>query len=365
MEIDQSRKIRILYTVPLKLVNNKAQFDVLPAFTIGTSDNPTQIPVEIIQSGDAFDNCIIQYGTVKKNVQFNSSYAVPYTSFTQSTYDYTARIYRYSGIILSPVMKSDSYWVHSVIDTGYARGNYYAIIATQPDTLNTLLEENASQVKSITMESRVTIGGKSYLSDVAKNSSFCTYIKTEADWDSTFTWICYDNSTGDNLLEYTQKFGASIDTAYCSTLPLLWGAKYSLKEKKTPLGALYGFVDGQMSLLALEKDTLPQSLYEDYQDEGVPQLNTEEIVINPSKRPQTPSESVLFEFSTAAQKALTAMPDFTITLAKNVLRLQFTNNFSGVFNALFVDARGRVVQKFSTIKTEGSFAELKFRDGLL
>jgi len=58
------------------------------------------------------------------------------------------------------------------------------------------------------------------------------------------------------MLSYSQKCEPKTDSLAQSLLPLIWGAKYSLVEGTGNLGALFGFVDQNMSLLALEKDTL-------------------------------------------------------------------------------------------------------------
>lgn len=68
--INESRKIRIMYTAPLQMTNEDPRFFISPAFTLGTQSTPSQIPVEITRSDCLFEKCILQHGTVRKTVQF-------------------------------------------------------------------------------------------------------------------------------------------------------------------------------------------------------------------------------------------------------------------------------------------------------
>jgi hypothetical protein len=364
VDINQSRKIRILYTVPLQIENGQPKFQINSAFTNDISESPSQIPFEVLQSDSSVSSCILQHGSIKKSVVYNATYTIPITDFRGQYYDFSTYTYKYKAVILSPVLKEKSFWIMSKIDTGATKGNYYSIIATQPDTLNKMIENKAYQGKSLNYEAMVIIGKKSFLSKVEKNSTICTFIKTDAIWDSIITWNCYDNSSGMLLFTFAQKFGKTIDTTCCPTLPLLWASRYSLKEKKTPLGGLYGFVDSKMSLLALEDDTLPKALYPIYQNQGIPLLAANEIVINPSKRPTAPPESIIFEIGTAVKNGKAALVQFNMTVVNNLLKIQFEKALSGVFSAVLVDARGRVVQKFDNIQMNNLSAELKLKQGL-
>jgi hypothetical protein len=364
VDINQSRKIRILYTVPLQIENGQPKFQINTAFTNDISEFPTQIPFEVLQSDSSVSNCILQHGSVRKSVVYNATYNIPITDFRGQYYDYSIGSYKYNAVTLSPVLKEKNFWVQSKIDTGVTKGNYYSIIATQPDTLNKMIENKAYQGKSLNYEAKITIGNKAHLSSVQKNSTVCMFIKTDAVWDSIVTWNCYDNSSGLLVFTIGQKFGKSADTACSPTLPLLWASRYSLKEKKTPLGGLYGFVDSKMSLLALEDDTLPKALYPIYQNQGIPLLTANEIVINPSKRPTAPQESVIFEIGTAVKNGKAALTQFNMTIVNNMLKIQFEKAFSGIFSAMLVDARGRVVQKFDNIQMKNLSAELKLKQGL-
>ncbi|NLD94401.1 MAG: hypothetical protein GX639_17230 [Fibrobacter sp.] len=364
VDINQSRKIRILYTVPLQIENGQPKFQINTAFTNNISEFPSQIPFEVFQSDSSVSNCILQHGSVRKSVVYNATYNIPITDFRGQYYDHSTNTYRLNGVILSPVLKEKSFWIQSKIDTGVTKGNYYSIIATQPDTLNKMIEEKAYQGKSLNFEAKITIGDKSYISSTQKNSTICTFIKTDAVWDSIITWNCYENASGLRLFTYDQKFGQTVDSACCPTLPLLWASRYSLKEKKTPLGGLYGFVDSKMSLLALEDDTLSKALYPTYQNQGIPLLNANEIVINPSKRPTAPQESIIFEIGTAVKNKHAILPQFNMTIVNNMLKIQFEKTFSGVFSVVLVDARGRTVQKFDNIQMKNLSAELKLKQGL-
>ena len=130
------------------------------------------------------------------------------------------------------------------------------------------------------------------------------------------------------------------------------------------LGALYGFIDSKMSLLALESDTLSKTIALQYQDQGVPELTAQEIIIKPSKKPAAPKENAIFESVTGVLKQVICKLDFQAIIANGMLHIQFTNKFNGVFKLLIVDASGRVVQKYTSSYLSGTKVSFLIPRGL-
>lgn len=361
VEISGTRKIRILYSVPLQMTGDGPQFRICTAFTLGAAEIPSQIPLEILKSTQTFDKCIIQHGSIKKTVQFGASYSIPVGDLNNYNYYYSSS-FSPNPIVISPIVNSWNIGFTSRLDSGDICGYYSAIFASLPDTIFSFLEEENLTDANVNIEAKVMTGTKTYLSDMPGKKYFSAYVKSTTPWDSVITWTCYNNSTGAVIFAYKQKISCISDSN--SLVPLIWAAKYSLKEGTNALGALYGFVDTKMSLLALESDTLNRTIALQYKDAGVPALTTQEILIKPSKRPAAPKENAIFEFETGVLKQVISKLDFQTIIANGMLQIQFTNQFNGAFSLLIVDASGRVFQKFTSTCTSGAKVSFKIPKGL-
>ncbi len=366
VEINNSRKIRILYTVPLQMSTEGPQFNITTAFTSGTNQAPTHIPVEIFNSSVKSDNFIIQHGTIKKTVQFGATYSIPLIDFQEYTQDYynSYRAGNSKPIIIRPIVNSWNIAYQKQIDSSDLGGCYAAIFTSLPDTIQSFIDEEKLNVNNINIEAKILAGNNIYLSEMPNKRYFGAYIKSITPWDSTIIWTCYNNSTGKKIVEFKQNIICSSDSVENSMVPFIWSAKYSLKECSGALGALFGFVDSKMSLLALEKDTLAKSVAFQYLDSGVPVLNQDEIVIKPSKKPIPPKESAIFEYETGVINQMTISKYFQIAFANNVIQLQFTNQFDGIFKGIIVDASGRVVYKFTNFNKNSSSFSFQLPRGL-
>ncbi len=358
VELNNSRKIRILYTVPLQMSADGPQFKITNAFfAYNLSQTPNQIPVEIKSSTTG--SCIIQHGMTKKTIQFGAVYSIPASDFRE----YTTNGYLTGNskpIFITPIVKTWNTAYCYSIDSGDVKGHYAAVFASIPDTITAFIKEKDLEINSLTVEAKITAGSKFFLSDMPDKKFCMAFVKSSTPWDSTITWTCYDNATGLSVISSQQKL-TCISDSVSSMIPFIWGAKYSLREGKGPLGALFGFVDSKMSLLALEEDTLPGNIALQYKEDGVPPLDPKEIIIKQSNKPIAPNENVIFE---SVIRQVIRTNSFHITFASGMLKVQFTNKFSGAFKLLIVDANGRVIQKIAGVNKSGSVFSYKIPKNL-
>jgi len=252
-----------------------------------------------------------------------------------------------------------NFWYTTHIDTGNLTGYYSAIYVSRPDTISKIITEQVLTESLLTLESAISANGKTYLSDLPGSNYFTTYIKSSTPWDSIITWTGYDKETGAIKLSYVQKFLPQNDSIDLQRLPLLWAAKYSVSNSSGTLGAYYGFVDTKMSLLALEADTLPQSIATLYTDSGVPVLATNEIIYDTTQIAILPEENIIIENPTSITTPFTSEQAFRFEFAKGMLSLTFEKSFTGEFKVILVDARGRIVKSFDNNKLSGLSAHFK------
>ena len=69
--IGNSKKIRILYTVPLTADSAGPQFGIKTAFTYGCAQTPATIPIEFDKATNVPFTFVLTYGTMKKTLQLD------------------------------------------------------------------------------------------------------------------------------------------------------------------------------------------------------------------------------------------------------------------------------------------------------
>ena len=356
--INNSRKLRVLYTAPLQLNNGRLQFEFQPAFTLGAQQVPTQIPVEFVKSGSNSKEYILQHGTTKKSLQFGSIYLIPFQDFHKGNayYYYSAQP---DPLIITPdttcsMNKAYEYKLEST----KASGCYTAIFATVPDELKKLILE--TQLSNYTLETKIITSDNSYITDIPVNSSFHIYIKSKTHWNSLIHWNVY-NENGNSVIHYVQHFDPYTDPVEISILPLLWGARYTLVEGLGNLGGIFGFVDYKMSLLALEKDTLPVALAQKYANEGVPPLLAEEIFADTANL-DVPPENIVIDITNPT--GFTSMPkdvlDHILITIKpgNLVIIQFDNLNLKHLNIEIYDVRGKLIKRYNNVRVINRKAQL-------
>jgi hypothetical protein len=247
----------------------------------------------------------------------------------------------------------------ATVGSGKSAGNYTAVFATPPDTIMAALSE-LPVGEPASIEAKIVVGENAYLTDFNQNGFLGVYMKSTALWDSTVVWNVY-NSKGKLAFQCRKAYKPKSDSLVNAMLPLVWGAKYTLAEGNDNLGALFGFVDRRMSLLALEKDSLGMALAAQYAKSGVPPLLPEEIMLKTSQLPSTPDEDVMFEIGTgikAAYKNLSA--SFTVLFKANrMINLRFNGLITGRIKVALFDMAGRTVETWNDIQIAGGTSELR------
>lgn len=341
--INNTRRIRIRYSVPLQSRRDIPEFQINSAFINGFHSGPSQIPVEFRSGHSAFESYILHYDGHRKTVQTGAVYQLPKNSF----YD----------LSLYPDVDKLTKAFTCFIADGEKAGNYSAVFTSVPDTVNKAIEKEIISDCS-TMEIKVNSGNRKYITDLYGLGSFGIYLKSESVWDSTVTWTSYDE---DGRIEFSYEQKIEPDTSNREMLPLIWAAKYSLSQDQKGLGALYGFVDHQMTLLALESDSMSRDDMAHYEEEGVPLLNPEEIVIDPDDKPSAPREYVFFEqnYTTPILNPIQQRLAFSVVLLTDGrVLLRFKNSVQGLVTAVLYDAKGRMVHKWKGVSADGNALKL-------
>jgi hypothetical protein len=362
--INNSRKIRILYSVPLLATNLGPRFAIKTAFTYGCSEFPNTIPVEFIKPVYTPFQFIFEHGTIKKTLEAGATYLIPYADFISYSTDWWGNPAESGSALLHLTPDSTSFnRAYSYkVDSTNAKGYYSVIFSKFPDTLAAMIKELS--LTDYTIEAKVVAGDKTYLSDIPYIGCFGVYIKSTSAWDCNVYWNVYTKD-GAIATKFTQRITSDTASIFCKYLPLFWGAKYTLSEKTGNFGALFGFVDGTMSLLALERDSLKSTEALAWQAAGVPPLLPNEIIIKADDMPVLPVENVIFEYS----PVVTALPDatkaFSITmLGNNRVAIEFGKKPEGRVSIALVNLSGRLVYQLDNVAVSGHSVTLSLPAGL-
>lgn len=346
--IDGKRKIRIKYVVPITVVNAAPQFLISTIFTSDASPQLKQIPLTIETDSGTGNKCILKTRSVSKNIIYNSVYLLSPSEITDSPMWNNENI-SYLSIIQDKSIKNA--WNMHISD-GPAAGYYSAVIMSIPDSVKAMVDEQLDP-SGVQLEMGITIGKTIYLTDIKSSGLQALYCKSDSEWDGTVYWNGY-NSNGDVEFNCKQKIASEKNGAVIGMLPLLWGLKYSQYEKKDALGALYGYVDSKMSLLALESDTLGRDLTTVYNEKGVPELLPEEIIVDSKKLPATPKESIIFENSSSGVLAHSYGVEniFDVACNGSELKIVLNNKLDNV-RVNLLDLSGRVIQQWTSNQLSG------------
>jgi hypothetical protein len=350
--INSSRKIRILYSVPLLATNLGPRYTVKTAFTYGCSETPNTVPVEIVKSDNVPFQFIFGHGSIKTTLQPGATYLIPYADFIDYQTDYWGySVAAGTSVSITPDSSSGNRSYSFTLDSTNARGNYSAIFSGLPDTLIAMIGELS--LTDYTLEARVVVGDKAFISDVPYIGCFGIYIRSEKAWDKNLYWTVF-TSDGKAAVTCTHHIIPDTSSSSCNFLPLLWGAKYSLAEKAGNFGAVFGFVDSKMSLLALERDSLAAAEALKWQTSGVPPLYANEIICSPANMPVLPDDNAIFEYSGVVRGIKDLSKIFSVSLlGNNRIAIEFKKKPDGKITVLLVDLRGRCVYKNEGMEVPG------------
>ena len=360
--INNSRKIRILYSIPLSATNLGPHYEIKTAFTSGCQQTPATIPVEFDKADNTSYRFIFNHGGTQTTLVMGATYLIPYGDFLTTTMVSTGYGYYpvtgQSVLFLTPDSTSRKQAFSYRLNSSNAKGYYTAIFSPFPDTLSAMINE--LNLTNYTLEASVNAGGKAFISDVPYKGCFGVYMKSDSAGDCNVVWNVYKQD-GTSAFTYTDKIAADTDTSYGKYLPLFWGAKYNLAEKTGNFGALFGYVDNTMSLLALEKDSLKSLDAAQWQVAGVPPLLPNEIFISPADTPLVPINNAIFEYTSVKAAIKDAVAVFTVRLlGNNRVEINFGKKPEGFLTITLTDLRGRVVYKLDSAPVAEKSLTLSF-----
>lgn len=352
VKINNSRKIRILYSVPLQFANENPDFSITPAFITGGSIVPNVLSLEVFKSNITGQSCLIQYGSIRKQIEFGGIYQIPIPQ------NYWERPNFVVKLIPNSLTIANSYT--SYIGEGEKAGWYSVIYASIPSQIQETLN-NLENIENYSLEVKMNVGEKVYLKDVERTKWFGVYVKSPLPWDSTLNWTVY-NSQGVFVAKYKQRISPIINEYTNKYVPLLWASHYTFVEQKGDLGALFGFIDSKMSLLALEQDTLPKSQQEMYRNSGVPTLTANEIIFTKSAISSLPDDNVMF-IMTSAKDRLDAYIQNSLQISFNrqlsVIEIKLKGNLGQLGRVKVYDIKGRELENVEIVKAGNSVFHLK------
>lgn len=353
VKINQSRKVRILYTIPIQSQRGVLEHAVQTAFTLGCRFVPTHIPVTFENADTTSKVFILQHGMSKKSVLFGGKYLIPFNDFS---YNYNYRNPRAAPLKIFPE-RTDTCRAYSYsLETSKGKGVYTAVFSSTPDTLKKLVLD--PNLTDYSVEAIIKTSDNVYLMNVPLKSVISMYIKSKTPWDGTIVWNIY-NKEGVTTASYIQSIAQNSDPAKNAILPLIWATKYSLVEGNGDLGGIFGFVDNKMSLLALERDSLPIAEAQKWYNKGVPPLLPCEIFADTLKM-DMPNEKIIINIDNMDNTAIdllykTALDRIAITVnADNILLLQFGDLIKKNISITVYDMRGKQIVKFNQLKVRGN-----------
>ncbi len=323
-------------------------------------------------SGDSGE-CVLVHGSEKSPLLFSTNYQIPFDDLSAADYwDYSnypyQHIVRDGFLSIIPDASFSNCAYTSSIGAGAAAGSYSAIICTAPDTIQKIM----AQLEQTTwaLEAQIVSGSESYVVDHITTGTLGIYLKSAKPWDKEVHWIAYDTSSGKIVTSYAQIMPTDSDTTVTSNLPLVWAAKYSISQNNTALGALYGFVDSRMSLLALATDTVSKVIAAAYEDSGVPALAANEIIIDSANLPMAPKNYIIIDADlsgnnatrTAADETRIDMKDISVRLTSSGMLELTLGNFDGSNVSIkMYDLRGRVIQSWDAVRVCKGLATLSLQ----
>jgi len=371
--MDGSRRLRILYSVPVGIAGNRPVFTVLPVFTTGAAQTPSQIPVEIVQGETATGGYAMQIGQTMRTVRFGATYQISTASLFSAggpVYDEFGYFNGWTESYCNPIRliaQSDSVNAAYIAcrEEGRTEGNFAFVMASMPEAVGEAISELTPLEHNLTVEVTVAVGTKVHITDLSNERTVGVYLKSSQPWDSTVVWTVYGRD-GSEKASVAQRFNPASGALCDSMLPMIWGARYSLVEETGNTGALFGFVDRQMSLLALESDTLSKSIASRYADAGVPALDAGDIVLKLSRFPTAPGENIMFDYGSAVvAQADALLAGLEVTVKDNgTISIRFGRRGHTAISVTLLTAAGRLVHAWQGRSVTGTGTELRLPAGL-
>jgi hypothetical protein len=281
VEIGKSRKIRIRYLIPATN-GSVLSFPLKTVFGTGASQRPDQASLIFLNGAQAqayqlsIDNTVVQ-------LRFGNEYSI--------SHSYINRIIVRHAIANRYGNRMNIIW------TGPRNGYYLFLYTDVPEVLKRFLT-STRETDGYVLEATLENGSLPFVFEVPFNEkagdfeNILLYARLKERWDGSIRWRIY-NKSGGVVTDYTnwQEVNA---VPRSELLPVLWAACNTLHMEEHHLGAVFGFVDTKMSLLALESDSLGFNEQMDWELSGVPLLKEDEIILGGTPLPRLPEGDVMF-----------------------------------------------------------------------
>ncbi|MBF0432239.1 MAG: hypothetical protein HQK83_13220 [Fibrobacteria bacterium] len=265
VQLGNSRKIRLRYHVPCVNGENGIETRLKPVF--GTNLKETADNIMLILVGDDSSR---KYRLKANNMRFDVD--LPFVVLGSPKEE----------IIISERVPIHTLAAYTTFTSGQFRGNYINLYAKIPDTfINNGLRNSIGgnvlvQLSSKTRNYSVEIN---CFSDLKGCDALEFHGKSESEWKKNITWKIFDTVTGNLLSEVHQEI-EEIKRPLDTAITVVWASSGSplSDTEENYLGARYGFIDGSVSLLALEEDSLGFDAQRRWERSGVPRLTPVEII---------------------------------------------------------------------------------------
>ncbi len=335
VEMGKSRKIRILYTVPLNVETEGLVLKLQPVFEQNAGAiEEKEIQVQLSEHLDF--PVILKQGGSSRTVR-NGIYKISKRQF-QYSYANGLRLPEPILFSLSSLYKNRAYGIQL---TSKDKMGYYTLVhACMPDSFKHMLEEESN--KNISYDAHIKAGDSRFVSDVLEGDVIKILMKSEKPWDNKIYWNAYEEN-GAVITEHIQTIKTDEDIEKSEMVPLLWGAEYSVDGNRQGLGAIYGFVDRNMSLLALEDDVMLEALAQNLKANEVPPLTEDLIIIDPDRVPQTPLNHASIDIATAVALQDALAVQSIVVLKGNIIQMQLSNEAHAEVLIQLFDLQGRLV----------------------
>jgi len=357
--INQSRKIRVLYSVPINALDGRFGYSFQTAFTAnGNDQHPTDVEVEVVRGNCDSASYFIETESLRREIVFGGTYLLPYSELVlYSNYPKVIRIIPQDGSL----RKGGSVRVKS----GAGKGYYSILVTGVPDEVTAGVSEMAD--RDVSIEAVIPCGTKQYITEVALQSKVSLILKTEEPWAGSVTWNVY-NRDGGREISHLEKYTLTPSRSDSVNIPLLWASKYSLEGQYGNLGGVYGFVDRKMSLLALERDSLTSKEAEKWRADGVPLLTADEIIPDTANMDAVPVNSVIIESvnpTALLDKTAVTAADLRVSVRDGrVLHVSFAGMTREQVSVAVYTVTGKLVARFDKVGLSQEGTGFRLSEGI-
>jgi hypothetical protein len=339
----KARKLRIRYLIPQQLISNELQFSFNYSFGMQVQQYPNWFKISL-KADSTLPSILFNDGQTVSTIFLPTTLLKQYSSSTMN--------------IKLPVENRIS-MATTNFPEGIWEGNFLVLWAKVPDSI--IIKSRDATNGTLTAVSLVINNDKAkYTFNLAGTNSggnitfqpLMFASQSLSIWSSELQWTGF-NSSGEILATYAEPMPlleSELDTAL---VKLYSGSNVAFSEVYTSggLGYVFGIADLNYSLLALESDTIEQTLRVALADSGVPYLLDSEIF-------KPAPVAVKYNLK---ENALAAGNSF-IQTSRNAVKITFAA-VTGIKEIRITDIRGRLVSLWPRRLLEGkTFIEWDKKD---